>query len=74
MQMKPVCKDCPNRFLNCHDVCETYINAKREYEEQKEKLYNSSSYRYEQIERRHNYEKAEKRLKERIRRGGKKFY
>lgn len=30
------CKDCIDRYVGCHTVCEIYINEKQIYEEQKE--------------------------------------
>ena len=32
------CYGCEKRFLACHDVCETYLSAKSEWDEQKERL------------------------------------
>lgn len=32
------CKDCTNRFVNCHGLCEDYKEYKRITEEQKEKI------------------------------------
>ncbi len=34
-----VCKDCIKRELGCHSTCEKYINAKKEWETEKNKIY-----------------------------------
>lgn len=33
-----VCKDCKKRELYCHATCETYLQAKQEYEDRKQTL------------------------------------
>jgi hypothetical protein len=35
--LKNPCRDCPNRFLNCHSSCKDYIDWKKEQSELKEK-------------------------------------
>ena len=37
--IKPVCKDCSERHLGCHDKCEKYLKAKEEYWEKKSAIY-----------------------------------
>lgn len=35
MGFKGNCKGCDKRYLGCHDSCESYLNAKAEYEKEK---------------------------------------
>lgn len=37
MKLEPVCKNCQDRFDGCHSSCKRYLNAKREYDEKKQR-------------------------------------
>ena len=32
------CRDCDKREIGCHSTCETYINAKKEHDQEIEKI------------------------------------
>ena len=34
-----VCKDCSDREIGCHATCKKYIEAKKEWDEERKKLY-----------------------------------
>lgn len=36
MKFPPVCKDCGNREVGCHNQCQTYLDTKSEYERSKD--------------------------------------
>ena len=38
-KMKPVCKDCEERHIGCHDTCGRYLAAKEEYYARKNARY-----------------------------------
>ena len=48
------CKDCPDRYLNCHDQCEKYKEYKEELDRVREirnKEYEKNSCSYESVMR-----------------------
>lgn len=36
---KGSCKGCTDRYVGCHDRCESYKSAKAEYEKKKDEVY-----------------------------------
>lgn len=36
VKFQPVCKDCENRKVGCHNQCQTYLDAKREFDRYKD--------------------------------------
>lgn len=43
VKMKGVCKECQNREVGCHGHCETYLNAKAEMQEEKDRIYKAKN-------------------------------
>ena len=36
VKFQPVCRDCENRKVGCHNECQTYLDTKREYERKRD--------------------------------------
>ena len=36
--MTSVCKDCPDRHLYCHSDCQKYLDAKKQHEEERDRI------------------------------------
>ena len=69
-----VCKDCTEREIGCHATCKKYIDAKKEWEETKKKIYAErcrdveyDAYRFDTVCKR----KADRERKARVLRKGK---
>lgn len=64
--MRNVCQNCEDRYVGCHSHCDLYLDAKQEYDQERErrKRYNEcEQYHISRVVKRMNY-RSNKRKKQ----------
>lgn len=66
----PICKDCENRKVGCHDYCAAYLKTKTEYDRRADEERKLKKYERDINGVEHD---CKIRIKERTRRDGRKY-